>query len=272
MQLGLDKDFQESFSKGVDNIQQGQLCVGSFSNTALCNPSGQSLGWYDLQGQLLWALSCSRNRESGLCTDTFGTVFRLRIKLKASTGYSASLSFLGCPMRSTSSWVNERSSQYLIYLVILSNSQPRNQFLHIEKKNSKNFFKISKQNKNIDIYSNIANQSNYKKCQIDLILISNLKPLGPSASLRLSPSLSVSLCLSLSLSVSLCLSLSLSVSLCLSLSLSVSLCLSLSLSVSLCLSLSLSVSLCLSLSLSATLCLSLSLSVCIFDEVWIDNE
>ena len=43
VQLGLEKDFQESFSKGVDNIQQGQPCVGSFSNTALCNPSGQSL-------------------------------------------------------------------------------------------------------------------------------------------------------------------------------------------------------------------------------------
>ena len=44
VQLGLEKDFQESFSKGVDNIQQGQPCVGSFSNTALCNPSGQFLG------------------------------------------------------------------------------------------------------------------------------------------------------------------------------------------------------------------------------------
>ena len=44
-------------------------------------------------------------------------------------------------MRPTSSWVKERSSQYLTYLVIISNSQPRNQFLHIVKKN----FKISKQ-------------------------------------------------------------------------------------------------------------------------------
>ena len=34
-----------------------------------------------------------------------------------------------CP---TSNWVKERSS--LIYLVIISNSQPRNQFLHKEKK------------------------------------------------------------------------------------------------------------------------------------------
>ena len=37
-------------------------------------------------------------------------------------------------MRPTSSWVNERSSQYLIYLVNLSNSQARNEFLDIEKK------------------------------------------------------------------------------------------------------------------------------------------
>ena len=39
---------------------------------------------------------------------TFGTVFKLRIK--ANTGYSASLSFLGCPMRPTSCWIKERSS------------------------------------------------------------------------------------------------------------------------------------------------------------------
>ena len=65
----------------------------------------------------------------------FGTVFGLRIK--ANTGYSASLSFLGCSMRPTSSWVKERSSQYLIYLVIISNSQPYNKFLHIEKNNKK---------------------------------------------------------------------------------------------------------------------------------------
>ena len=47
------------------------------------------------------------------------------------------MSFLGCPMRPTSSWVKERSSQYLIYLVIISNSQPHNKFLHLEK-NQKN--------------------------------------------------------------------------------------------------------------------------------------
>ena len=69
----------------------------------------------------------------------FGTVFGLRIK--ANTGYSASLCFLGCPMRPTSSWVIERSSQYLIYLVIISNSQPYNKFLHIEKKQKKKNFK-----------------------------------------------------------------------------------------------------------------------------------
>ena len=44
VQLGLEKDFQESFSKESFTIQEGQPCVGSFSNTALCNPSGQSLG------------------------------------------------------------------------------------------------------------------------------------------------------------------------------------------------------------------------------------
>ena len=39
----IGKDFQKSFSRGVDNIQQGQPCVESFSNTALCSSSGQSL-------------------------------------------------------------------------------------------------------------------------------------------------------------------------------------------------------------------------------------
>ena len=36
--------------RGVNNIQQGQPCVRSFSSTALCNQSGQSLDYYDLQG------------------------------------------------------------------------------------------------------------------------------------------------------------------------------------------------------------------------------
>ena len=44
--------------------------------------------------------------------------------------------------------VKERSSQYLIYLFIISNSQPRNKFLHIEK-TKKN---LKYQNKNIYIY------------------------------------------------------------------------------------------------------------------------
>ena len=39
-----------SKNPGVNNIPQGQLCVGSFSSTALCNPFGQSLDKYDLQG------------------------------------------------------------------------------------------------------------------------------------------------------------------------------------------------------------------------------
>ena len=44
-------------------------------------------------------------------------------------------------MRPTSSWVNERSSKYLIYLAFLSNSQPSNQFLHREKKTDQNNLK-----------------------------------------------------------------------------------------------------------------------------------
>ena len=55
-------------------------------------------------------------------------------------------------MRPTSSWVKERSSQYLIYLVIISNSQPYNKLLHIEKKNKKKF-KISKQKIYIYFYT-----------------------------------------------------------------------------------------------------------------------
>ena len=50
---------------------------------------------------------------------------------------------------------------------------------------NKKKIKISKQ-KNIYIflyiYSNIANQSNFRKCYVDLIHISNLKPLKPSSS------------------------------------------------------------------------------------------
>ena len=71
-------------------------------------------------------------------------------------------------MRPTGSWVKERSSQYLIYLVIISNSQPYNKFLHIEKKKQK--INLKYQNKKIYmyiflyIYSNIANQYNSGKC------------------------------------------------------------------------------------------------------------
>ena len=100
------------------------------------------------------------------------------LKTKANTGYFPGLSFLGCLTGPTSSWVNERSSQYLIYLVILSNSQSGNQFLHIAKKEQKKY-----QNKKyiyIYTYSNIASQSNSEKCHLDLIHISDLKPLGPS--------------------------------------------------------------------------------------------
>ena len=50
VQLGHWKGFQESFRRGVGNIQQGQPCVGSFSNTALCDLFGPSLDQYDLQG------------------------------------------------------------------------------------------------------------------------------------------------------------------------------------------------------------------------------
>ena len=55
-------------------------------------------------------------------------------------------------MRNTSSSVKQRSSQYLIYLVIISNSQPRKKFLHIEK-TQKNFLY---QNKYIYIYLYIS--------------------------------------------------------------------------------------------------------------------
>ena len=50
MQLGRQKDLQGFLSGGVNNIHQGQPCVGSFSNAALGNPSGKSLDYYDLQG------------------------------------------------------------------------------------------------------------------------------------------------------------------------------------------------------------------------------
>ena len=79
------------------------------------------------------------------------------LELKANTGYSASLSFLGCPMRPTSSWVNERSSQYLIHLVKFTDIQPRN---NIIKKTiiSKNIKKHKKRKtKTISILTLITN-------------------------------------------------------------------------------------------------------------------
>ena len=80
------------------------------------------------------------------------------LELKANTRYSASLSFLGCPMRPTSSWVNERSSQYLIHLVKLTNIQPRN---NIIKNNKKKKHKKKKNQKYI--YTNTNNRSDILK-------------------------------------------------------------------------------------------------------------
>ena len=63
------------------------------------------------------------------------------LELKANTGYSACLSFLECPVRPTSGWVNERSFQYLIHLVKFTNIQLRNniikQIITIKGKNMK---------------------------------------------------------------------------------------------------------------------------------------
>ena len=51
------------------------------------------------------------------------------LELKANTGYSASLFFLGCPMRPTGGWGDERSSQYLIHMVKFTNIQPHNNII-----------------------------------------------------------------------------------------------------------------------------------------------
>ena len=56
----------------------------------------------------------------------------------ANTIYSATLSFLGCPMHPTSSWVNERSSQYLIHLVKFTNIQPHDNIITKKKRKKKN--------------------------------------------------------------------------------------------------------------------------------------
>ena len=71
-------------------------------------------------------------------------------------------------MRPTSSWVKERSSQYLIYLVIISNSQPYNKFLHIEKKTKKKI-KISKQKIYVYIFIHIILLTNIILGSVKLI-------------------------------------------------------------------------------------------------------
>ena len=73
-------------------------------------------------------------------------------ELRANTDYSASLPFSRFPMRLTSNWVTERSSQYLIDLAEVTNTQFHNnnikQKKHKKKKNQKY------------IYTNTDNQSN----------------------------------------------------------------------------------------------------------------
>ena len=39
----IPKNLKKSFGRGVNNIQQGQPRLGSFSNSTFCSPSGQSL-------------------------------------------------------------------------------------------------------------------------------------------------------------------------------------------------------------------------------------
>ena len=41
-QLGGGANLPPPVQNRVNNVQQGQPCVGSFSNSTLCNPSGQS--------------------------------------------------------------------------------------------------------------------------------------------------------------------------------------------------------------------------------------
>ena len=59
------------------------------------------------------------------------------LELQANTDYSASLPFSRCPMRLTSNWVTERSSQYLIHLVKFTNIQPRNNNIFKKKTQKK---------------------------------------------------------------------------------------------------------------------------------------
>ena len=74
------------------------------------------------------------------------------LEVKANTGYSASLFFLGCPMRPTSSWVNERLSQYLIHPVKFTNIQPRNNII-LKNNKRKN---IKRKTKNLSILTPIT--------------------------------------------------------------------------------------------------------------------
>ena len=112
---------------------------------------GQSLDYCDLQGLTrITSLNTQLLLKQGVWPFARTCLAQSSDLNKTNTSYPASQSFFGCPMHPTSSRVNERSSQYLIHLVILSNSQPRNQFLHIKKIQQKNF-EISKQNKYIYI-------------------------------------------------------------------------------------------------------------------------
>ena len=62
-------------------------------NTAFYNPSGQSLDYYDLQGQLLLTTSCSWNRKYSPYTDSLGTIFGLRIEKPTRTTQLVCLSW-----------------------------------------------------------------------------------------------------------------------------------------------------------------------------------
>ena len=115
--------------------------MGSFSNTALRNPSGQYLVYYDLQGYF---------SKHPIAPET-GSPAYTRTRLAQSSDleivsqhrdYSASLSFFEMPHVSHKQYT-ERSSEYLIHLVKFTNSKPRNN-IENKKKNRKLFIIISK--------------------------------------------------------------------------------------------------------------------------------
>ena len=96
--------------------------------------------------------------------------------LQANTGYSAILPFSRCPMRLTSNWVTERSSQYLIHLVKFTNIQPRNN--NIKKQtnkqtNKKNHKKEKPKNIAILTLTTSLTSKNVK------LIRNNFEPLGP---------------------------------------------------------------------------------------------